>query len=159
MPVRLALNPTGVSVIVLRGAGSQTETLLLRRAGKTLTGAWCQVAGSIEAGEKAWETALREVWEETALRPTELHAAGTCEQFYDPSVDGVYVAPVFAAFVDDAAVVTLNAEHSEHMWVRLHDVDDHLATPNQREIFAHVRRHFVERKPTKWSRVDCRSQA
>lgn len=50
----------GVSVVLLRNVGPETEVLLLRR-NQTLVGEWCQIAGGIEDGEKAWETALRQV--------------------------------------------------------------------------------------------------
>jgi len=158
MSTHLQIRSSGVSVVVLRGEGSRTETLLLRRAGKIFTGAWCQVAGGIEEEETAWETAVRELREETELIPTELHSAGICEQFYDLRLDGIYMAPVFVVFVDAHAVVTLNHEHSEYKWVILKKVDEHLATPNQREMFAHVRRHFVERKPTEWTQIDFKNR-
>ena len=158
MPRYLQIRSTGVSVVVLRGECSRTETLLLRRAGKIFTGAWCQVAGGIEEEETAWETALRELWEETELIPRELHSAGICEQFYDLRLDGIYLAPVFVAFVDPHAAISLNHEHNEYKWVILDEVDEHLATPNQREMFAHVRRHFVELKPTEWTRIDFKNR-
>ena len=62
--IELAMLPVkslGVSVFLLKSDGPQTKVLLLRRAGKHLNGQWCQVAGGIEAGEMAWQTALREV--------------------------------------------------------------------------------------------------
>ena len=34
------------------------------------------------------------------------------------------------------------------------EVDRHLATPNQREMFSHVHRHFVQCKPTECTRID-----
>lgn len=154
MTTHLQIRSAGVSVVVLRGGGRQTETLLLRRASEVLNGAWCQIAGGLEAGERAWETALRELREETGLVPEELHSAGMCEQFYDARLEGIYMAPVFVAFVNTRSAVTLNREHSEYSWIRLEEVDEYLATPNQREMFAHIRRHFVERKPTEWSRID-----
>nr|WP_246729072.1 NUDIX domain-containing protein [Rhizobium leguminosarum] len=48
-----------VSVVVIRKRTAGYEVLLLRR-NHTLVGEWCQVAGGIEDGEKAWKTALRE---------------------------------------------------------------------------------------------------
>ena len=54
----------GVSVVVLSEVEIETEFLLLRR-NHTLVGESCQISGGTEDGEKAWETALREVIEET----------------------------------------------------------------------------------------------
>lgn len=70
----------GVSVVVLRRVETETEVLLLRR-NRTLVGEWCQRSGGTEDGEKAWETALREVKEETRLICIKLYSADICEQF------------------------------------------------------------------------------
>jgi dATP pyrophosphohydrolase len=154
MARRLEIRSGGVSVVVLRDAGNQTETLLLRRAKGPIEGAWCQVAGGIEIGELAWETAVRELREETGLMPHEFHATGICEQYYDPKRDRIEVAPVFVAFVDSKAEVVLNDEHTEFVWVTLDRAMEEVATPNQREMYLHVRTHFVERQPSDWTRID-----
>ena len=158
MPRDLPIRSNFVCVVVLRREGEQAQTLLLRRTAKVFRDAWCQVAGRIEDGEAAWETALREVREETGLVPMELHAAGTFDMFYDARKNRLCIAPVFVAFVDAQAAVKLNHEHSEYKWVGLDRVDDYLGVPNQRDMFAHVRRHFVERQPTDWSRIDVRNE-
>lgn len=79
---QIPIHSFGVSVVLLRSGGSETEVLLLRR-NHTLVGEWCQIAGGIEDGEKAWETALREVKEETGLDCDRLYSADICEQFYE----------------------------------------------------------------------------
>ena len=158
MPKSLDIRSNGISLVVLRLAEGKTEALLLRRVGATFSGAWCQVAGGIDAGERAWETAVRELREETDLVPDELHSAGICEQFYDAEQEGICVAPVFVAFVGSEAIVTLNHEHDQHRWVSLDEVDSYLSTSNQREMFSYVRRHFVDRMPPERSRIDFRSR-
>jgi dihydroneopterin triphosphate diphosphatase len=140
----------GVSVVVLRNAGAATETLILKRNSPILSGHWCQVAGSTEAGESGGQTALRELKEETGLVPDRLFSAGYCEQFYHSAVDAIEVAPAFVAFVPATAQVVINEEHSESTWVLISEVDHYLSTPNQCELFAYVRKYFVERDPTKW---------
>ena len=55
---RLAIVSDAVSVFLLQHHGSEVKVLLMRRA-TTMKGTWCQVAGGIEAGEKAWQAALR----------------------------------------------------------------------------------------------------
>ena len=90
--------------------------LLLRRT-RPPVGAWCQIAGRIEDGEKAWQAALRELREETGIRPEKLYSADICEQFYEAGRDAITVAPVFVAIVDKSATVSLNHEHSAYRWV------------------------------------------
>ena len=75
-----------VSAIVMRRAAFGGRVLMLRRA-TTLQGEWCQVAGKIEAGETAWQAAVREIEEETALVPTSLYSAEILEQFYEIDKD------------------------------------------------------------------------
>lgn len=70
-----------VSVVLLQRISAECEVLLLRR-NHTLVGEWCQIAGVIEEGEKAWEAALPEVREETNLSCHRLYSADICEQFY-----------------------------------------------------------------------------
>ncbi len=76
IPIRAFL----VSLVVLRKTDARHEVLLLERT-QTLVGEWCQVSGSIEEGETAWQAALRELNEETGLKPGALYSADTCEQF------------------------------------------------------------------------------
>jgi len=49
------------------------------------------------------------------------------------------------------AEVVINEEHSEFRWVLISEVDKYLSTPNQCELFAFVRKYFVERDPAKWT--------
>jgi len=114
------------------------------------------VAGGIEAGETAPQAAVRELLEETGLAPRELYSAGTCEQFYDMRLDRICIVPAFVALVDAQAAVTLNHEHSEFRWLGLDEADGLLASPNQKELFAHVRRHFVEGPPNGQMRIELR---
>jgi len=59
--------PFAVCAVIVREAGDAHQVLLLRRNG-SLAGKGCQIAGAIEAGETAWQAALREVEVETGLR-------------------------------------------------------------------------------------------
>lgn len=112
IPIRSFL----ASLVAVRKTEAQYEILLLKRT-QTLIGEWCQVAGSIEEGETAWQTALRELYEETGLQPNALYSADTCEQFYEADRDAITIAPVFVAFIDNSATVILNHEHSDYRWV------------------------------------------
>ena len=149
IPIRCAL----ASLIVLREGNGGHEMLLLKRA-QTLVGEWCQVSGSIEVGEKAWQTALRELYEETGLRPSELYSADVCEQFYEVDRDCILIAPVFVAFVDRVSSVELNHEHSEYRWVSFDEAVEMVAFAGQRRVFRQVEDEFVKRRPNRHLRID-----
>ncbi|MGB7287522.1 MAG: NUDIX domain-containing protein [Salaquimonas sp.] len=136
------------SLVAVRKTEAQYEVLLLKRT-QTLIGEWCQVAGSIEEGEAAWQTALRELNEETGLKPTALYSADTCEQFYEADHDAITIAPVFVAFIDNAAKVSLNHEHSEYRWVGFEEAMDLVSFGGQRRVLGWVEDEFVKRSPSK----------
>lgn len=83
-----------VSVFILRQTAAKTQVLLMERA-DSLVGAWCQVAGSLEQDETAWQAALREVLEETGLVPDKLYSGDICEQFYEHERECISIFPVF----------------------------------------------------------------
>lgn len=137
-----------VSVILLREAANGHELLLMRR-NHTLVGEWCQIAGKIEAGEKAWEAALREVHEETGLSCNLLYSADICEQFYEADRDSISLLPVFVGFVDAQAQVVINEEHSEFRWVSFETALEMVTFAGQRNVLKHIRDEFVQRQPVK----------
>lgn len=65
--VEVPIRCTGVAVVLLKNTSSGHHVLLLKRAGSILRDAWCYIGGGIEAGEQAWEAALREIREETGI--------------------------------------------------------------------------------------------
>jgi dATP pyrophosphohydrolase len=138
-----------VSVVVLRKEGDEAQILLLRRTG-TLLGEWCQVAGKIEAGETAWQAAIREVQEETGLSPEKLYSADICEQFYEADLDAISMLPVFVAVCGAEDDVALNAEHSEARWVSFAEALRMVPFAGQRNVLRHIQTEFVLREPSRW---------
>ncbi len=82
-----------------------------------MAGAWYTVAGHIQAGEAAVQTAVRELGEETALEPLELYCLDRIASFYVPSEDTLWHAIVFCALAAADAHVRLNPEHDAFRWV------------------------------------------
>ena len=137
---------SAVSVLVLRWRQSLAQILLLRRT-RPPAGVWCQVAGGIDANETAWQTALREVTEETVLRLAELWSGDFCEQFYEADKDRITMLPVFIGVVPPDAEVVLNAEHDGYKWLGYEEADHLLAFPGQRKMLAAVKAGFINRQP------------
>ncbi|WP_428672181.1 NUDIX hydrolase [Roseibium sp.] len=142
IPVRAFLS----SLVAIRKTGTGYEVLLLKRT-QSLAGEWCQVAGSIEDGETAWQAALRELKEETGLAPLSLYSADICEQFYVAERDEIVLSPVFVAFVSPSGTVSLNHEHSEYRWVSFEDAMEMVPFGGQRRILRWIEDEFVRRKP------------
>lgn len=149
IPIRCSM----VSILVMRGSGDATQVLLVQRAGEYLRGVWSYVGGHIEAGELAWRSALRELHEETRLIPVAFHSANYCEQFYDPREECIAIVPAFVALVSEDAPVRLNREHDAFRWLRWQEAMSVLPFGSQRDLFAHVRREFIERAPPPQLRI------
>ena len=143
IPIRAFLT----SLVAVRSNGARHEVLLLKRT-QSLVGEWCQVPGSIEEGETAWQAALRELDEETGLRPSTLYSADICEQFYEADRDAITIAPVFVAFIESAATVVLNHEHSEYRWVGFDEAIEMVAFGGQRRVLSWIENEFVKRNPS-----------
>jgi 8-oxo-dGTP pyrophosphatase MutT (NUDIX family) len=108
-----------IDLLVLRGAGEQLEVLCLRRGPNGRSpGSWEAVHGHIDPGEKPVAAVLRELLEETGLKPESLYSLSRAEAFYRHSENEVVLIPVFAAFVARNAKVKLSDEHDEHEWLR-----------------------------------------
>ncbi|MEM7173409.1 MAG: NUDIX domain-containing protein [Pseudomonadota bacterium] len=156
-PSRVPIISNAVSVYLIKRehkspAVGAPKVLLMRRA-DSLVGEWCQVAGRIEAGETAWQAALRETAEEAGLTPERLYSADICEQFYVPSQNAIWVFPVFVAFVPANQNVVLNEEHDAYEWLNPDQALDLLPYPGQRQSLRHIRDEFLVRTPCKWLEI------
>lgn len=142
----LTVKSSSVSVFLIMQAADGAKVLLLRRTG-TLAGLWCQVAGGIEDGEKAWQTALREVREETGIVLEGLWSADICEQFYEQDGECITLVPVFVGIVPENTSVKLNAEHDEYRWASFDDAQTLLTFPGQRRVLAGIKAEFIDKAP------------
>ncbi len=138
---------------VLREIRGQTQVLLLKRANFP-SGIWCHIAGGIEEGERAWQCALREVYEETGLRPQRLYSAEILETFYEAPKDQITSGVVFVAYVSEDAHVEINQEHTDFGWFGFDEAIEKVEFVTQRQILQHIREEFVLRAPSKFSRIE-----
>ena len=131
-PLRVAY----IDLLVLRGKAEELEVLCLRRAptGRS-PGSWEAVHGHIDPGETPVTAALREIKEETGLKPERLYNLSRAELFYRHRENEVVLIPAFAAFVSKRASVTLSAEHDEYEWLRTQAARVRMSWPRiRREI-------------------------
>lgn len=95
---------------------SGLKYLLLKRAEEKIYGGlWQCVTGKIENDEPAWETAVRELKEETGLTPLNMFVADHVSKFYEANKDRMNLIPVFGIEVESDEV-KLSDEHSKFMW-------------------------------------------
>ena len=137
--------------VVRPGERSGTyEFLQLRRAPtESLGGAWAVVRGGIEEGETAWHAALRELFEETGLKPLEFYQLDTIDLFYLVAGDTLWHAPGFCAIVGRDAEIVLNDEHDAIRWVPRERVDADFLWPGERNQLAELCREILDEGPAK----------
>ena len=124
-----------VEVCIFKFENDRPWYLLLHRSKdeKIYPGIWQFVSGSIEGDEKAVEAALRELNEETAMKPKGFWVVPFVNSFYDPGYDAVNLSPLFAAQVEIGDAPMLCHEHFEFEWFSYADAVRKLVWPGQRE--------------------------
>ncbi len=122
-----------VDAYVFRRIENGLRFLILKRAKtKLYEHLWQGVAGKIEAGETALQAAIRELNEETGLKPKHMFIADHVSRFYEAYGDRINLVPVFGIEVD-SEVVILSEEHSKYKWVTLEDAQKHLVWRGQKQ--------------------------
>ena len=122
-----------VDVYPYREQSVNPEYLLLRRAPDAqYAGQWRMVGGKIQTDETAWEAGLRELEEETGLRPGRFWTLPSVNTFYEWDHDRVTHAPAFAAALSDDP--TLDDEHDAFGWWPAQEAARHLSWPEQKRL-------------------------
>ena len=114
----------------------ELEILLLRRAaGRIYPGIWQCVTGGLEGDEKVVDGALRELEEETAIRPEHLEALYGLDQvnlFHADHIDALMAEAVFAAHVRAGVEPKLSHEHDAFRWVSPEEAREAVVWPAYR---------------------------
>lgn len=146
--------PDLVDVWVFRIRLRKIEILLMRRAqGRILAGLWQGVSGSLEAGERISQGALRELGEETAFGPDDIEAfydMDLVNQFHEPSMDAVVTAAVFAVRVAPDAEPRLSVEHDDSRWVALGTAYVEVVWPGYRTALDRIREDLSDPARAPW---------
>ena len=137
---------TLVEAHIFRENENGIEFLLLKRSEhQHYAGLWQMVTGKIKSDEKSFQTALREIKEETGLNPTQLWVAPTVNSFYEPKDESICLIPVFAARVESDEV-KISTEHSEYQWVNRVTAQKLLAWEGQRKAVQIIEDYFFNEK-------------
>jgi dATP pyrophosphohydrolase len=134
---------TMIEAHIFRESANGIEFLLLKRAdNQVYPGLWQMVTGKIKENEKAYQTALREISEETSLTPVQLWVAPTVNSFYEQKDEYICLLPVFAARVESNQV-KLSAEHTDFKWVDKETAQKLLAWEGQRKAVQIIEDYFL----------------
>lgn len=134
---------TIIEAHVFRITENDLEFLLLKRANNEMyPGLWQMVTGAIDENEKAFQTALREIKEESNLTPVKFWVVPIINSFYSREKDELCMIPVFAAMVDQRIQVVISNEHSDFNWVAKDEAKKLLAWPGQRKSIDIIYEYF-----------------
>ena len=118
---------------IVRIIDGKIRFLILKRAPyEKYPNLWQMVTGKIREYEKAYDTAKREIEEETGLTVNELYVVPKVNLFYNSEDNSSNLIPVFLAIVDDKQVI-LSSEHQEYRWASIKEAKSLFAWPGQAE--------------------------
>jgi dATP pyrophosphohydrolase len=139
------LSSSIIELSVFKIENNQTRYLLLHRTKeeKIYPNLWQFITGSIEGNEKAVEAALRELKEETGLKPKSLWVVPFVLSFYNAEWDSVNLCPFFAAEVDGKDIIHLSDEHDDFGWFSYDEAIKKLVWPSWKEGLRIVNDYIV----------------
>lgn len=126
--------------------GALQFLILKRNENEIYPNLWQMVTGKIEGEEKAFETALREIKEETCLVPKKLWVVPNVNFFYSHADNCISLLPVFAAELSDECSVKISEEHCEYKWASSKEAKKLFAWEGQRKSIDIIENYFVKEK-------------
>jgi len=132
----------------------QLKYLLLKRRKRNIYGHfWQGVAGKIDERETAVETVIRELKEETGLKPIKILVVDHVSSFYQSYNDRLHLVPVFGIEVNTEDV-QLSDEHIEFRWMDFETARVHLSWKQQKESLTILNSMLIqEDERVIWSEV------
>jgi dihydroneopterin triphosphate diphosphatase len=119
--------------------------LLLKRSRneKVYPGIWQVITGTIETGELAVRTALRETEEEINCKPLKMWTLPYVTNYFNPKSDTINFAPVFGILINSEDLIVLSDEHEKYEWLHLDLALEKLALPSHREATKIFHEHIL----------------
>ena len=130
---------------IFRETKNGIEFLLLKRnENQIYPGLWQMVTGKMKEGETAYQTALREIKEETSLKPEKFWVVPNVDSFYSHENNYISLMPVFAALVDKNSSIKISDEHCDYKWVNPEEAKELLAWIGQRNSINIISQYFIK---------------
>lgn len=124
-----------IDLYIYRKQENQVLFLIFKRSKKKIySGQWRMIGGKVSDGETFWQAALRELNEETSLKPELFWTVPTINHFYEPASDQIHLIPAFAAEITDYKSIVLDDEHMEFKWVTAGTLSSYINWPEQLRI-------------------------
>ena len=114
---------------------SNPQFLLLKRSiGVLYANEWRMIGGKVDDSETHSQAALRELYEETGLKPDVFWVIPSINSFFDHRNDTIHHIPAFACEIAKDAVITLNHEHTEFGWFEFNKAKELISWPEQQRL-------------------------
>lgn len=132
-----------VYVLQRHPRGRGVQFLQLKRRDGKLAGSWQPVMGHVEGTETAWQTARRELQEETGLTPLRCWQLELVNCYFLAKPNEIMLSPGFAVEVAWDSKPVLDGEHDAFRWVKQDHADEAFLWPGQRAAIAHIMRDLL----------------
>jgi len=153
-PSRIDIESPGINVAIIKKDPDGWKFLMLRRADKEIyPGLWGFLTGGREGGETVPQLAVREMAEETGLTPEKLWATEYVFQFYEPTVDKIWLLPVVVAVVAPGSRVKLSPENSDFRWLDGSAAIDLVIWQNLKEVLRNINRELAGYPAGNWIEI------
>jgi len=135
-----------IELHICRKTDQGDKFLLLKRSddAKIYPGIWQMITGTIESHEHTKDTLLRELEEETGLKPVKIYSIPRVNTFYLAVSDKICMSPVFLAIVETDEI-RISEEHSEYKWATYELSRDMIHWPNQVDSLDIIKRYLDDR--------------
>ncbi|MCX7876875.1 MAG: NUDIX domain-containing protein [Melioribacteraceae bacterium] len=129
----MKITSTLIEAHIIRIINNEIEFLLLKRnKNEKYPNIWQMVTGTIDENEIAYKTALREIEEETSIKPTNLWIVPNINSFYSHEKNEICFVPVFVTLINNDVKIKVSNEHSEFCWLKKDEAKKLLAWPGQK---------------------------
>lgn len=132
---------------IVRIIDRNIEFLLMQRSeNEKYPNIWQMVTGKIKTNELAYETAKREIFEETNLIIDNIFVVPNVNHFYDSNDNSMNLVPVFVTKVKPESVVKISKEHQQFKWLKKKEAKKRLAWPGQSKSVDLIYNYLVGKK-------------
>ena len=118
---------------IFRWENGKPKYLLLKRSENQMyPGIWQCVTGKIKKDEKPHLAAIRELKEETGLKPLSMWIVDQVNHFFEAEQNRMNIIPIFGVEVNSTKI-SLSAEHTEYKWCTVYEGVDLLLWNQQKQ--------------------------